>query len=276
MNKLAFDHPRGHLYSATDMDGPLIGAFAAGTIAVYTHRAPGKETSNEDSVAILPVGPTAGVIVLADGCGGMACGEVASQLAIEAIANAVRGQSEPQALRPAILDGFEAATHHVAELGGGAGTTLIAVELNEGMLRTYHVGDSQAIVTGGRGKLKLQTRCHSPVGYAVEAGMLTEQDAMEHEDRHLISNVIGDREAHIDIGLPRILATRDTLIVASDGLFDNLSLQETVELARKGAIHDVMRQLCERVGRRMRGDDTPAISKPDDLTVVLFRRTPAL
>ena len=49
----------------------------------FTRRDPYKQTPNEDAIALLPVGDSAGVLVIADGCGGQANGQAASQLAIE-------------------------------------------------------------------------------------------------------------------------------------------------------------------------------------------------
>jgi serine/threonine protein phosphatase PrpC len=247
-------------------------SFAGGTTAFFTRRDPFKSTANEDAIAILPIGDSAGVLVIADGCGGQANGQMASQLAIEALAESIEQCTQPTGLRAPILDGFETAIRRVRELGSGAATTLIAIEINAGILRTFHVGDSQALVVGSRGKIKLQTRSHSPVGYAMEAGMLTEHAALQHEDRHLVSNVIGTDDSHIDMGLPRKLDRRDTLIMGSDGLFDNLRQDEIVQLIRKGPIADAARAIEALVAARMSapGLDTP--SKPDDLSIVLYRQ----
>lgn len=245
--------------------------FAAGTVVYIVRRDPDKLTPNEDAIALLPVGDTAGVLVIADGCGGQANGQLASQLAIEAMADSVRQWEQPNNLRAPILDGFEAAIQRVRQLGTGAATTLIAVEINARVIRTFHVGDSQALLVGSRGKIKLMTQSHSPVGYAMEAGMLTEKAALQHEDRHLVSNVIGADDSHIDMGLPRTLDAQDTLLIGSDGLYDNLRLDEIVQLIRKGPLPKVAATLANLVHHRMVSPSTAHPSKPDDLAIVLFR-----
>ena len=136
---------------------------------------------------------------------------------------------EPIDLRAAILNGIEAANQAVRDLGTGAATTLALVEIQDRTIRTYHVGDSEILVTGQRGKVKLQTIPHSPIGYAVEAGLMEEEEAIHHEARHVISNVIGSDQMRIEMGPPTELAPRDTLLLASDGLFDNLFPDEIVE-----------------------------------------------
>lgn len=249
--------------------------FAGGTVFYFTRRDPYKQTPNEDAIALLPVTDSAGVLVIADGCGGQANGQAASQLAIESLAEALRDWADPANMRQPILDGFESATRRVRQLGTGAATTLIAIEINDGVMRTFHVGDSQALLVGSRGKVKLQTQAHSPVGYAVEAGMLTEKAALNHEDRHLVSNVIGADDSHIDMGLPRRLDKLDTLILGSDGLFDNLRLDEIVQNIRKGPLAGAAATLGTLVAERMSSTSSAAHpSKPDDLAFVLFRQKP--
>jgi serine/threonine protein phosphatase PrpC len=154
-------------------------------------------------------------------------------------------------LRTAILNGIEQANRAVSELGVGAATTLAIVEISGGVARSYHVGDSMILAVGQRGRVKLQTVSHSPVGYAVEAGMLDEAEALHHEDRHLVSNFIGSAEMRIEIGPPLNLAERDTLLLASDGLFDNLYNDEIIERTRKGPLEQVVRSLAGECRQRM-------------------------
>jgi len=147
---------------------------------------------------------------------------------------------------------------------------LAVVELQDQTVRTYHVGDSMILVTGQKGKITLQTISHSPVGYAVHAGLLDETEAMHHEDRHLVSNLIGSNDMHIEVGSTAEFAPRDTLVMASDGLFDNLHLEEIAEYPRRGKTSRCSK-LAGACRKRMTdaGKDRP--SKPDDLTFIFFR-----
>jgi PPM family protein phosphatase len=68
------------------------------------------------------------------------------------------------------------------------------------------------------------------------------------------------------------LAARDTVLLASDGLFDNLFIDEIVDAIRSGPLVAAADRLVERVQERMKGSDkSDQPCKPDDLTVVLFR-----
>jgi serine/threonine protein phosphatase PrpC len=135
------------------------------------------------------------------------------------------------------------------------------------------VGDSGIYLIGQRGKLKLQTIAHSPIGYALESGLIDETDAIHHEHRHMISNVLGSEEMRIEIGPALSMAARDTLLLATDGLLDNLLIDEIVQRVRKGPLVDAVQRLVDDAWRRMRTQLSEASpSKPDDLTIVAFRR----
>jgi serine/threonine protein phosphatase PrpC len=249
-----------------------VASFAGGAAAVFSARCPDKATPNEDAAALIPFGDGTGVLVEADGVGGETAGERAARLAVEAMTQTVaEASAQGHMLRTAILNGFEQANQSVQELGLGAATTLAAVEIDHGVMRPYHAGDSTILVVGGRGRVKLQTVSHSPVGYAVESGLLTPLDAMQHADRHLVSNVVGTPAMRIEIGPSLKLSPRDTILLASDGLHDNLHDEEIIERLRKGPLPHAIGRLADDARRRMNSPDGEQPCKPDDLTLVVFR-----
>jgi serine/threonine protein phosphatase PrpC len=243
-----------------------------GELVVFSARSPARETPNEDAAGVVAMLDGSTVLAVADGLGGAPAGRVASRVAVESIAEALRrARDEARDTRWGILNGFESANERVLALGVGAATTLTVAEVTRRSVRAYHVGDSFILVTGGRGRTKLQTIPHSPVGYGVESGLLDEEDAMHHEERHLVSNAIGSGDLRIDVGVPIALAARDTLLLASDGLSDNLHMDEIVALVRKGPLRAAAQRLATRALERMAGVEQDAPSKPDDLTFVLYR-----
>ena len=248
--------------------------LAGGTAAVYTCRSPGKLTANEDASAFVPRTPDQGVLIVADGLGGHANGGQASRLAVEQVVKSLENlDPQVEELRPAILDGIESANTAVCALGNGSASTLAIAEIRSGVVRTYHVGDSAILLTGSRGRVKLQTIAHSPIGYAVESGMIDEADAIYHEDRHMISNVIGTNNMRIEIGSPIRMAPRDRLVLASDGLFDNLFPHEIVEMVRIGPVSRAVVRLASEAISRMVTESANVPSKPDDLTIIGFGLT---
>jgi len=249
--------------------------IASGSVAIYSIRDPFKESVNEDSLAIIPVDKKSCVLLVADGAGGMRAGALASSITVQSINKAVlQGIQNKSELRDSILNGIENANTEVSSLGIGAYTTVAVAEIQDFRVRTYHVGDSTILVVGQRGKVKLQTISHSPVGYAIEAGVLGEQEAMQHEERHLVSNMIGDTNMHISIGPTVELAARDTVLIASDGLFDNLHIDEIVEYSRKDPIKKSALKLTNSACSRMKTEDSTNPSKPDDLSFIEYRCFP--
>ena len=201
------------------MDEPALVPIGGGQAAYFSARAPDIERPNEDAAALLPVDAGSCVLAVADGLGGAQGGARASEAAVRRLAEALApGVREGGMLRTAILNGFEAANGAIRELSLGAGTTLAVAEVQEDVVRPYHAGDSTILVVGQQGKVKLQTVDHSPVGFAVEAGLLDEEAALHHEDRHIISNFVGGENLRIEMGTALHLSPRDTLCLASDGL----------------------------------------------------------
>ena len=183
--------------SDEDMETAVLKPFADGNAALFTMRCPDKEGPNEDAAALIPAAGGGGVLVVADGMGGRPAGATASAAALGCLAGCIAEATEDEAsLRAAILDAVEQANRRILDLGLGAATTLAVVELTDGRLRPFHVGDSGILVVGQRGKRKLQTVMHSPVGYAFEAGVLDEEQALHHEDAGL------ERVAHRRLGHP--------------------------------------------------------------------------
>jgi serine/threonine protein phosphatase PrpC len=263
---------RIELFLDTDHSEAESHLIADGTAVVFSRRCPDKETPNEDAAVIVACASRSGVLAVADGFGGQPAGEQAARLALESLTDTVKeALADGGTLRTGILDGFERANDAINAMGVGAATTMVAVEIDDGSVRSYHVGDSMALVVGQRGKMKLQTVSHSPVGYAVESGMLHEDDALHHEDLHIVSNMLGSSEMRIEIGTHVQLRPWDTVLIASDGVFDNIPTQEVAELIRTGPLHRVAKLLAAECDQRMRNPSEGQASKPDDLSFILFR-----
>ena len=155
-------------------------------------------SSNEDSFAVrvgrdAPLGDA--LLAVADGMGGHASGEVASQISVDSLIDALSKSSSPteESLREAVVVAnqrvFSAST-----LGSlqGMGTTLVAGLLVGGMLYICNVGDSRAYLLRA-GRLTQLTRDHSWVADMVAKGMLTPEQASMHPRRNLLTRALGSR-----------------------------------------------------------------------------------
>lgn len=245
---------------------------SVGQLLVYSSRAPYKvdDAPNEDNLAIIEVDADNFVLVVADGVGGSPAGEVASGIVVDKLVAQLAPGIEPAQIIATLIAALEEAHHDIKASGSGGASTVALVHVDGDTFRTAHVGDSVVMLCGQRGKLKLETIAHSPVGYALEAGVLSPDEAFSHEDRHVVSNIVGGQDLSITLGGLMPLAQRDTLVLATDGVTDNLRQSEIIEIVRKGKLMTCGRQMAQLGHARMRGENDGG--KPDDMTFILFRR----
>lgn len=160
-----------------------------------------------------------GLWVVADGMGGHTGGAEASRLACEAVnEGVVHGMP--------LADAFEVAHSRVRSAQEDnpslydMGTTLAAVREHDGSYELAWVGDSRVYRYNPKGcEFECLTRDQNVAGRLLETGRITEDQAREHPQRHILTDCIGQRE-----GLPTIESTHidwrdgDRLLLCSDGL----------------------------------------------------------
>lgn len=188
-------------------------------------------SSNEDCVtySVPAAGSTdaaMGVLALvADGMGGHAAGEVASQIAATTVHLVFYRELRPVA--DALAEGFAAANSAIHERAkndpacAGMGTTCTAVALRDNHIWLGHVGDSRAYLIRND-RIYMISEDHSLVAELVRKGTLTEREAKTFPDRNVILRALGIEptvEAAIwHEGLPA--KAGDVLVLCSDGLSD--------------------------------------------------------
>ncbi len=247
--------------------------LGGGQFVGFSQKSPDKESDNEDTLAAFEFGEDAVVLMVADGAGGLPAGRRASQTAIQSMITALRAAIERKdMLRTGILNGFEAANKALLDLSNGCATTMAVVTVDGRVARSYHVGDSEVLIVGQRGVVKLKTTAHSPTAFAVEAGFLDKRAALHHEERHLVFNFLGTADMRVEIGSGIELASRDTVMLASDGLTDNVHLDEIINVIRHGLLKESLLEITGLVEKRMAASDPEHPSKPDDLSVLLYRK----
>lgn len=229
-------------------------SLGRGEAAVLSWARPGA-IINEDA-ALVVERDDALMLAVSDGVGGLPGGDRASRRALEALGQAfLSGVSEEEAL--------EKANEAVRRLRGPA-CTLVVSTLRDDVLRTYVVGDSQAFLLGGRGRIKAVTIPQSVVGYGTEAGLIAPEEAVHHPMRNVVTNILGEPQLRVTRTRWGRLAPRDTLLLASDGLFDSLPYETIAELARARPLGEMVNGLAQAA--------RDAIGAPfDDLTIIAYR-----
>lgn len=169
---------------------------------------------NEDSLVVSPP-----LFAVADGMGGHAAGEVASEIAVTTLVEYAPARPDAEALGDAVIKANRAVINAAREGKGreGMGTTLTATMLEGERLVIAQVGDSRAYLLHG-GKLQQLTRDHSLMADMIESGQLTPEEARVHPNRSVITRALGsDPNTTADLYEINVQAG-DRLLVCSDGL----------------------------------------------------------
>jgi serine/threonine protein phosphatase PrpC len=174
--------------------------------------------------------------IVCDGMGGMEYGDAASRTAVRSFMDAYRRktpqESIPQALERSVREANDGVLSLAASLGlvEGIGTTLIAVALHEHSLYFVSVGDSGLFHVNEQG-IRMLNRPHifaNLLDAAVARGAMSADDAANHPERESLTSFIGaKRLEEIDLNTdPFPLADGEAVLLASDGLFKTLELDE--------------------------------------------------
>lgn len=199
------------------------------------------------------------VMVVADGMGGHAAGEVASRLAIGALVGLaldipdwifwVDQETAPEIQRRA-RQAIERVGSMLNERGSedsalrGMGSTLTGVRSCGRDLLIMHVGDSRAYLSRA-GRLERLTRDHTYAQMLVDAGQLSASDATTSRFRHMLVNVLGGtaEDVEVDVDLLR-LENGDRLLLCTDGLTDCVT-DDTIAATLAGSLPS--KAVCERL-----------------------------
>ena len=169
---------------------------------------------NEDSLIVAPP-----LFAVADGMGGHAAGEVASEIAITVLSEKAPRTPDASALGRAVEDANRAVILAASEKRGraGMGTTMTAAILQKDRLVVAQVGDSRAYLLH-QGKLQQLTRDHSLMADMIEAGRLTPEEARTHPNRSVITRALGSDPRMVPDLYEITVETGDRLLLCSDGL----------------------------------------------------------
>src|SRR5213083_3716218 len=233
-----------------------------------------REASLQPAVRTHAVGERGSLFVVADGMGGAAAGELASQMATDTIYQQMvrvwgaEPETTLQRFAFRLKEAVEVANEHIHGYAAthpevrGMGTTTTAVGVLGDHFFLSQVGDSRAYLIRNGAAVQL-TKDQSLMQRLVEAGELTEEEAAQSERRNIILQALGpDPKVKVDLTHQEV-RKGDVLVLCSDGLSGQVKNDEIARIV--SAAPDV-RTACERlIGlANERGG-------PDNITVVLAR-----
>jgi protein phosphatase len=187
------------------------------------------------------------LVLIADGMGGYAGGEVAAAIAAEVVEAEFGVDRTARGLGAAVLD----ANRRIFERGGepglaGMGTTLVAVAViaagGSERLLLANVGDSRCYLLRD-GNLRQLTEDHSVAAELVRLGRIDDAEEAEHPGRHVLTRALGvDHDVEPDM-IEMEPRADDRLLLCSDGLSNELSLEDMRGLLAVGEPSDAARAL---------------------------------
>ena len=188
-------------------------------------------------------------MLVADGLGGRAAGEVASRAAISTMMNLVLhtpawimrvGEREADHLMDRITDRFKRAGLVLSQMAeddpslAGMGTTLTTASSVGEELFVGHVGDTRAYLLRAGSLIRL-TRDHTYAQELADQGFIRPDQVAGHRMKHVLTRALGRNGAHVKVDVVRVgLQDRDQLLLCSDGLTDMVP-DEGIRAALAGA-----------------------------------------
>src|SRR5690242_15724106 len=206
------------------------------------------------------------LFIVADGMGGHAAGEVASEIAVDTVSN-VYYQDDSEDVPVALLRAIKRANaliyQRAAEnmLRSGMGTTCVAAVLRGKIAYIANVGDSRAYLIRAGQAVQI-SQDHSWVAEQVRAGLLTEDQARSHAQRNVITRCLGTQpDVEIDV-FPVELQESDSLVLCTDGLSGLISDEELRTIVDQHQPQESVYLLVERANEN---------GGPDNITAIVVR-----
>lgn len=192
--------------------------------------------NNEDSLFISGE-EKAFVFGVSDGAGGHPRGRDASVAISEELATYKENTN--------CLEIIESANQKVNDLKAGARSTLAFAEIKNDLIRFFHVGDSEILYWNAHGNEIYTSTPHSGVGHMVKAGVLGQEESLAHPERNYVNNLMGDDLIKIESTSASAIKKGHTILIGSDGLFDNIPHDSLTELIGQGIFDKSFEALVE-------------------------------
>jgi len=193
----------------------------------------GARAYNQDRLAHAAT-PESLLLVVADGMGGHAHGEIAAQLTVEYVASAFRAEAKPRLPNPELflfraIGGAHAVIVQQAQklgLADSPRTTVVACVVQEGLAWWSFIGDSRLYLIRNS-RIVVRTRDHTPVQLLIDAGRIREEAAAHHPERNKLLQCLGGAVApRLEPTASARLAKGDIVLLCSDGFWGPLTQRQ--------------------------------------------------
>ncbi len=241
----------------------------------------GRDYQEDAIITDFPFGTDTGMVVLADGMGGHAAGDVASKIVVTEVFSELKFQSAnfvqqekkiPSLMANAASQANLAVSEHVSHNPAvrGMGATLVSLVLVENRMFWMSIGDSP-LYHFRSGKMKQLNEDHSmapQIDFMAKQGLLDAEAAKNHPDRNALTSVIlGGRVAKSDCpGTPFEVQVGDIIVVSSDGLqyLEEAKIQQILHRYRR-------RKSAEIAGHLLAAIETLADPDQDNVSLAVIK-----
>ena len=203
------------------------------------------------------------LLIVADGMGGHAAGEVASEMAVSTVST-LYYQDTNSDVATSLLRSIKYTNALIYQRAkqqaehNGMGTTCVAAVLLDNRAYVANVGDSRAYLVH-HGKAQQISQDHSWVAEQVRAGAMSETEARMHQMRNMITRSLGSLpEVEVDIFIEQMQAG-DTLVLCSDGLSGMVSDDEIGQIVEHYTPQQCVHHLIERANAYVGADNITAL-----------------
>lgn len=204
--------------------------------SIYQESRQGGRSNNEDRLAYC-YSKDALLMAVCDGMGGHESGEVAAHIVVQTLMDGFQREAKPTVPDPyqflqKYLKHAHSAVHKYATkhyLADSPRTTVVVCMIQKSVAYWAHAGDSRLYLLRG-GKLLAQTRDHSRMRLLLDAGLITPAAIATHPDRNKVYSCLGGSQPpEIEYSRKTPLLAGDVLLLCSDGLWNNLSIEDISE-----------------------------------------------
>lgn len=241
---------------------------------IFQESRKGARKVNQDRIAYT-FSRDALMLVVADGMGGHAGGEIAAQICTRLFIERFQQEAKPvlknppRFLQESMLRAHAALGSYAAQFSmlETPRTTCVACIVQGGHAYWAHVGDSRLYLYR-QGKLIAQTRDHSKVQYLIDHGLISAREATTHPDRNKIYSCLGGLvDPVIDVGKRVAIRNRDVLVLSTDGLWSTMPSEEIPTWLGS-------QPLLEAAPRMMRAAEERGGAEGDNLSAIVVRWGP--
>jgi serine/threonine protein phosphatase PrpC len=221
-------------------------------------------SGNEDSALT-----SSSLLAVADGMGGHAGGEVASQIAIKTLSSLIpvltAADIDTDSIEDLLLNSLHTIDGEISRVSRdeielrGMGTTLTALLIRDGRAALLHVGDSRCYRLRGNTFEQL-THDHTVLQELLDSGTISMAEAQDHPQRSMLTQVLMGEGSIAPVLMVYEVNSKDRFLLCSDGLSSVLTEKEIKSLLKKSDRDEAVKALVEA---------TYVNGAPDNVTVVV-------